>query len=204
MVRDWPSLVIGLLMGYYWCRVLQKARYAKRKTGRAANLVPAEPIGRLLRIVWYPVVAVWIAHPLAQAFTRKPQHYAQPLFDMPVVRWIAVGIAILAMTATLICWKRMGRSWRMGINPQEKTSLVVAGPWAYVRHPIYALSILLMLCTMVILPTPLMLAAGVVHIVFLIWESRREEQHLIHQHGEQYVQYCARVRRFIPTLTGQH
>jgi protein-S-isoprenylcysteine O-methyltransferase Ste14 len=204
MVRDWPSLVVGLLMGYYWFRVLQKARFAKRKTGRAANLVPPEPLGRLLRVVWYPVVAIWIVHPLLQAFTAKPQPYAQVLFDAPLLRWLAVGVALAALIATLVCWKRMGRSWRMGINPDEKTSLVVRGPWAYVRHPIYALSILLMVCTMVILPTPLMLAAGVIHIGFLIWESRREEQHLIHQHGDEYVQYCARVRRFIPTLTGQH
>ena len=204
MPRDWPSLVIGLLMGIYWYRVLRKAWHVKKRTGHAANLWPTETIGRLLRIVWYPVVAIWIVHPIAQAFSKKPKPWAVMLINVPALRWAAVALAVIAFVATLVCWKRMGRAWRMGINPDEKTNLVIRGPWAYVRHPIYALSILLMLCTMAILPSPLMLTAGVIHIAFLVWESRREEQHMIHQHGEQYVQYCAKVGRFFPSLTGQH
>ena len=31
----------------------------------------------------------------------------------------------------------MGRSWRMGIDPAEKTSLVTRGPYRWMRHPIY-------------------------------------------------------------------
>jgi protein-S-isoprenylcysteine O-methyltransferase Ste14 len=164
MSYDWPSLSIGLLIALYWYRVLRKAWHTKKRTGRAANIMPAEPIGRFLRIIWYPVVFIWIAHPIAQGL--KPQ--LRMLFDLPMLRWSALAVAVLAFIATLVCWKRMGRSWRMGIDPAEKTALVVRGPWAYVRHPIYSLSILLMLCTMVILPTPLMLAAGVIHIAFLI------------------------------------
>ena len=78
MPRDWPSLVIGLLMGFYWYRVLRKAWHVKKRTGRAANLWPAETVGRILRIFWYPIVAIWIVHPLAQAFARKPKPWALP------------------------------------------------------------------------------------------------------------------------------
>jgi protein-S-isoprenylcysteine O-methyltransferase Ste14 len=204
MPYDWPPLIIGTLMALYWYRVVRKVVHVKKRTGRAGGIVPSEPLGRFLRLIWYPVVAIWIIHPIAQAFTHKPQPWARPLYELPILAWVTVGVAVFAFVATLICWKRMGRSWRMGIDPEEKTNLVTRGPYAYVRHPIYALSILLMLCTMVILPTPLMLAAGVIHIVFIVWESRREEQHLINQHGERYVQYCAKVRRFVPTFTPQH
>lgn len=200
MPYDWPSLSIGLLMALYWYRVMRKAWHVKKRTGRAGNLLPPEPLGKVLRIIWYPVVVIWIAHPIAQGI--RPQ--LAMLIDVPALRWVAFGVAVAAYVATTICWKRMGRSWRMGIDPGEKTALVVQGPWAYVRHPIYALSILLMLCTMVVLPTMLMLAAGALHIVLMVWESHREEQHLIHQHGDSYVQYCAKVGRFIPSLSVQH
>jgi protein-S-isoprenylcysteine O-methyltransferase Ste14 len=204
MPYDWPSLIIGLLMAAYWYRVVRKAVHVKKRTGRAGGIVPTEPLGRFLRVIWYPVVVIWIVYPIVHAFLAAPPAGLRPLYHLPVLAWTTVGIAVIAFIATLVCWKRMGRSWRMGIDPAEKTNLVTRGPYAYVRHPIYALSILLMLCTMAILPTPLMLTAGVIHIAFIVWESRREEQHLVTQHGERYVQYCAKVRRFIPTLTPQH
>jgi protein-S-isoprenylcysteine O-methyltransferase Ste14 len=92
----------------------------------------------------------------------------------------------------------MGKSWRMGIDPDEKTVLIFTGPYAYVRHPIYALSSLLMIATVMVLPTPVMIGVAVVHLLLLQWESRREEQNLSRIHGPQYDQYRARTGRFVP------
>ena len=107
-------------------------------------------------------------------------------------------IAIAAFIATLICWKKMGKSWRMGINPDDKTQLIITGPYSFVRHPIYALSSLLMICTVVILPSPIMLVCGVIHIAFLNWEASREELYLVRLHGEDYAGYARRTGRFFP------
>jgi protein-S-isoprenylcysteine O-methyltransferase Ste14 len=131
---------------------------------------------------------------------ETPPRVLDPIFSSRVVSWMSAAVALAALLATMKCWKEMGRSWRMGIDPNEKTSLVVTGPYAYVRHPIYALSLLLMLSTVVCLPSPLMMVAGVIHGIFLIWEARREEKHLATTHGEIYLAYCARVGRFCPTL----
>lgn len=204
MPQDWPSLIIGLLMLAYWARVMRLVIKTKKRVGKAANLVPPEPLGRVLRIVWYPVVAIWIVHPLTYAFSRNPHPIATPIFRLSWLEWLAIALSLAAFAATLVCWKKMGRSWRMGIDPSEKTDLIVQGPYAYVRHPIYALSIALMLCTMLILPSPLMLVAGAIHILFLIWESRREEQYLVQTHGEPYVRYCSQVSRFIPFRSITH
>jgi protein-S-isoprenylcysteine O-methyltransferase Ste14 len=186
-------------MAAYWARVLRLAQKARRRTGRAANLIPAEPLGRLLRLVWFPTVAAWIAVPLITYFRHRLPPFLRPIYSSPPLAWSAFAIAVAAFVATLICWKRMGKSWRMGIAPGEVTQLVVTGPYAYVRHPIYALSCLLMLCTLTIVPSPLMAAVAVIHITLLIWESSREEQHLTSLHGELYTRYAAQVGRFVPT-----
>jgi protein-S-isoprenylcysteine O-methyltransferase Ste14 len=86
----------------------------------------------------------------------------------------------------------------MGIDPSERTTLVFTGPYAWVRHPIYALSLMMMLATMLALPSPLMLTAGVTHLALLVWEARREEHYLAALHGATYRQYCSRVGRFVP------
>jgi protein-S-isoprenylcysteine O-methyltransferase Ste14 len=200
-------LALGSIVAFYWYRVLRMAAHARRRTGRAANLLPPERLGRIIRMVWTPVIVVWIVHPIVSAFVKWPSFLLRPVWprDLPahrwtcaIVAWAAVLVVLAALVATIFCWKRMGRSWRMGIDPAEKTPLVANGPFAYVRHPIYALSAMMMLATTAALPSPLMLMAAGIHISLLFWESTREEQHLVRTHGAQYQHYRAHVGRFIP------
>ena len=184
----------------YWARVIRLARKIKRRTGSAGNFIPAERLGRFLRLIWNPVVMLWIGLPILHYAWERPARPFQPLYVLPAVAWGALGVALLAFIATLICWKKMGRHWRMGINPDEKTELISSGPYALVRHPIYALSSLLMLCTMAIVPSPAMLVVGVLHLMLLQWEARREERYLIHVHGDAYRDYMRRSGRFCPRL----
>lgn len=198
-MHNLPALIIGCIMAFYWARVLRLAWKEKRRTGQAANLLPPEPLGRALRLIWFPTIFLWIALPLlAAGGSLRRTWLLQPLYINPVIAWGALAIAVAAFIATLICWKKMGKSWRMGINPEDKTQLVISGPYAYLRHPIYALSSLLMLCTMVILPSPAMLAVGFLHLFLLQWEARREEKYLIALHGPTYADYAARTGRFVP------
>jgi protein-S-isoprenylcysteine O-methyltransferase Ste14 len=195
---NWAALSIGLIVGFYWARVLRLVLKTRKRTGRAANFLPAEPLGRMLRIVWYPTVAIWIAIPLLSALATRLPAFLRPLFHQPVIQAVAVLVALAALGATMICWKRMGRSWRMGIDPGEKTELVVTGPYAYVRHPIYALSSVLMTASVVAVPSPLMIVVTVIHICFLQWEAHREERYLLERHGDAYAQYLNQVGRFVP------
>jgi protein-S-isoprenylcysteine O-methyltransferase Ste14 len=191
-------LIAGIVVLIYWGRVARMAWKQRRRSGRAANFLPPEPLGKVLRLVWIPAVIVWIVHPFVTAWLAEPPAPLRPLFYSPWLAWPAAALAVVALALTLLCWRRMGKSWRMGIDPAEKTQLVLSGPYRLVRHPIYALSSLLMLCTLLIVPSPLMLAAGAVHLLLLQWEARREERHLLGQHGDAYARYCARVGRFVP------
>jgi protein-S-isoprenylcysteine O-methyltransferase Ste14 len=196
-VQNLPALIIGSIMAFYWARVLRLAWKEKRRTGQAANLLPPEPLGRALRIIWFPTIALWIILPLLAGSLAQPWIF-RPLYVNAIIAWSALSVAVAAFVATLICLKKMGRSWRMGINPNDKTQLIISGPYAYLRHPIYALSSLLMLCTMAILPSPAMLTVGLIHLILLQWEARREEKYLTALHGPTYGDYAARTGRFVP------
>ena len=200
VVRDGPALAVGLVVAAYWWRVLRMAAKMRRRTGRAANFVPVEPLGRLLRLVWQPLVWTWLAVPLYLAFAARPPAVLRPVYQSEAVQWAAVAIVIAAYIATRACWRRMGRSWRMGIDPAERTALVFTGPFAHVRHPIYALSSLMMLATLAAVPSPVMAAVAVLHLSLLQWEARREEHHLSALHGSAYDDYRAGVGRFVPRL----
>jgi protein-S-isoprenylcysteine O-methyltransferase Ste14 len=209
--RNWPALAIGLIIAIYWQRVAVMVARTRKLTGHSANVIPPEKAGRFAHVIWMPVIGLWLTLPFIAFAARSSKRFPKWLrgtlkvWDMPMsVRWAAVAIAIVALVATFICWKRMGKSWRMGIDPNDRTQLISSGPYAYVRHPIYGLSTILMLMTMVILPNPLMLIAGVIHIFLLQWEAWREEVYLTTVHGEEYVQYMQQTGRFFPRWNRIH
>jgi len=96
----------------------------------------------------------------------------------------------------------MGDDWRMDVTAQ-KTTLITDGPFSRIRHPIYAFSILLMLCTAVVLPSPPMLLIALLHVLLMHMKARNEEAHLAAMHGDAYARYAARTGRFVPRLTAR-
>ena len=171
----------------------------KKLTGRAANFVPPEKLGRLLRVIWYPNVVAWVVVPLVTAFVlrRHPQGLSL-LYENVPARWLAVAAAFVAYYLTLICWRKMGRDWRMGIDPNEKNTLIVSGPYALVRHPIYALQCTLAVLSFLAVPSILVLIIAVLQCLLLQWEARREERHMLSVHGDVYGDYMRQVGRFLP------
>jgi protein-S-isoprenylcysteine O-methyltransferase Ste14 len=199
LVKSWPALIVGLIVGTYWLRVLQMVRKTKREAGHHANLIPEEKLGRLLRVLWSPVIVFWFVLPMLSAFGilwQFPPLY--PLFDSVIAQWAALLVAIVAFILTWICWHNMGKNWRMGIDPKEKTQLVLSGPFAYVRNPIYGLSQLMMIMTVLIVPSPAMIVLAMLHILLMQWEVRREETYLLSAHGPPYAEYLRNVGRFLP------
>lgn len=200
MIHDLQAMLLGSIVAFYWARVIKLVLKVRRQTGKAGNFLPPEPLGRLLRIIWYPTVVAWIVIPFVVALKQKRPPGLEPLYHQPVLSWFMVGVALMALAATMVCWRQMGSAWRMGIDPNEKTRLIVTGPFKHVRHPIYALSSVLMLACVVAVPAPLMIAVGVIHVLFLQWEALREERYLLGVHGDVYRKYLARTGRFLPRL----
>jgi protein-S-isoprenylcysteine O-methyltransferase Ste14 len=200
-MSGWLPILVMLLVGFYWGRVV-KLVLKQRRLGQSANFLPPETVGRVIRIIWYPTVAVWILAPLLtwawpRLFSSRPWPL-EPLMSVAPFHWAAFAVACGILYLTMICWRKMGRDWRMGIDPDEKNNLIVTGPYAHVRHPIYALQQLFAVFTFLAVPSPVMLAVMVLEIVLLTWEAVREERHLLSVHGDTYRQYMKTSGRFIP------
>jgi protein-S-isoprenylcysteine O-methyltransferase Ste14 len=183
----------------YWGTVVRQALRVTRKEAHGVNLIPRERAGRWIRVLWIPTIVAWCVQPwlvLRNHFHHSAQHPA-----WTVVGFAGAAVCVGATIATFSCWREMGRSWRIGIDPEEKTQLVFSGPFRIVRHPIYTLSILLVLGTLATTPTPGMLVIAIVHIACLQFEARREEIYLLGKHGHVYADYMKHVGRFLPRTT---
>ncbi len=111
------------------------------------------------------------------------------------------GTAVMAVGAWLMCWSLVYfRSWRFRAQLDRGHELATGGPYAFVRHPIYAGMNLLALGTAVWIPTPLTWISVALMILGSDLRGRVEERVLTEAFGEQYRAYCARTRRFLPGL----
>jgi protein-S-isoprenylcysteine O-methyltransferase Ste14 len=95
----------------------------------------------------------------------------------------------------------MGDSWRVGVDPEERTELVTDGPFRLVRNPIYSAMIPTVLGLVLMVPSALAIAGLVILFAGLEMQVRLvEEPYLLQTHGAEYSAYAARVGRFVPTL----
>ena len=201
-MRDIPLTLLAVTVSAHWFGVGVMVVRVKRKARHAVGLVPQQGIERLMWVVWVPLVVTWIALPwIAQHQTDGP--WTLPAFAAEVpayagLRWIAAAVAIACLALTARCWARMGTAWRMDVGVDAPTELITDGPFRRIRHPIYAFSILLMLCSAIVLPTAPMLVVAAIGIALYYLKARNEERHMLASHGEAYVRYVGRTGRFLP------
>ena len=201
-MRDLPGVLLTATVWAYWLGVGMMIVGAHRKTHRLAGLVPEQRLERFMWIVWVPLVAAWIALPYL-ALVRTPTLLTMPVLVQQsagyvALRWLAVVCAVICLLLTSVCWSRMGTHWRMAISLEGEEELITDGPFRHLRHPIYALSMLLMICSAVVVPTLPMLVIAIVHLVLNYLKARNEESHLLTVHGDRYRRYLARTGRFFP------
>lgn len=115
----------------------------------------------------------------------------------------ALGTAAMlgGLVLCLAAQRSMGLSWRIGVDPDERTDLVTTGLFGRVRNPIFTAIIAFAAGSALAVPTALtvlglvLATAGIVAQVLLV-----EEPHLRRQHGPAYDAYSARSGRFLPAL----
>ncbi len=191
----------------YWAGVFVNAHRVRKQIGRSPNMTPQTAKERVLWVGWLLVIAVWIGQPFfiggenvamgkdAWAFVRLCPRMMHAAVMSAGLVFVAAGYA-----GTLWCYAIMGSAWRIGVNEQEKNALVTVGPFARVRHPIYALQVLMLAGSALLLPT---VCSGVLlafHLICVWLKAADEEAYLLIVHGEKYREHIARTGRLFPKL----
>ncbi len=204
---DIPALVLTATIGVYWFTVGAMVVRARRRTRQLAGLVPEQALERRIWLVLVPLSVLWIVLPwLALTRTQPPLTIPEFALRIPAfaaLRWVAAVCAVMCLALTVKCWKRMGSDWRMAVSETQTSALITDGLFARVRHPIYALQMLLMLCSAIIIATVPMLIVAIVHCCLMNLKARNEERHLRKSHGAAYEAYLRRTGRFFPRLAAR-
>jgi protein-S-isoprenylcysteine O-methyltransferase Ste14 len=142
--------------------------------------------GMLLQVVAYALLwqgHFWVTHPS---------------------NWRIAASAIFVILAVLLSWtatNALGRHLRFDAAVTPDHELIRTGPYAIIRHPIYASMLAILLGTGVVLTPPMLFIPAI--IIFLIGtEIRvRTEDNLLATHfGDQFRNYRQHVSAYIPLI----
>lgn len=181
-----PSIafIVFLLLWIVW---LTPFSIRRRGGGqRAAVVAPAARWGIILQGIGMGVA--WIH---------------RPFWTTPSAPRVVIALALEAI-ACIISWtavSALGKQWRFDAALGSEHDLIQSGPYAFLRHPIYASMLLMLLsaCSMMSnwITFPIALALEIVGIEIRI---RTEEHLLAGRFGEQFQRYRLRVAAYIPGL----
>lgn len=117
------------------------------------------------------------------------------------VGWAGLVLALLGWVLCLVSQAEMGESWRIGVEPGERTELVTEGLFAYSRNPFFAAVFIFALGLFLMVPNPIAVVAGLcLFLGFQIQVRTVEEPNLREVFGEAYVRYGERVGRYLPGI----
>jgi protein-S-isoprenylcysteine O-methyltransferase Ste14 len=119
----------------------------------------------------------------------------------PAIQASATVVAVLGIVVTFVTQAAMGTSWRIGVDNSETTDLVIHGPFAVVRNPVFAAMGLFAAGLAFMVPNVVSLCGLALLVVAVQLQVRVvEEPYRRRTHGEVYAGYQAAVGRFLPRL----
>lgn len=155
------------------------------------------PVRLLIRLLM-PAIAVLVLLQLAglvQTSAHLPSGLNNTFFTFGhVAFWSGVILAIWAR-------ETLGKNWAHAANYQiiPHQSLIVHGPYRYIRHPIYA-GMLAMFVGVELALSSWLIVLAIPFGWFARWQAMKEEQILLATFGQSYQNYQRRTGMFLPRL----
>lgn len=119
--------------------------------------------------------------------------------------WAGLVVELTGFVAVVLAPSGMGTSWRIGVDPTERSALVTGGLFTIARKPIFTAMCTALAGLVVATPTVLTVTGMVCLIVAVQLQVRVvEETYLLVTHGKTYAAYAALVGRFVPGVGRLH
>ena len=134
-------------------------------------------------------------------WTVDPGWMAWSSVSLPAwLRWSGVGV--IAIACGLLVWtlRCLGKNLTDTVVTREKHTLVMHGPYRWVRHPFYDSAVLLAVAVSLIAANWFLFVTCVVLFCLLIIRTRTEEENLAARFGDSYRAYVKRTGRFLPRI----
>jgi protein-S-isoprenylcysteine O-methyltransferase Ste14 len=174
--------------------------YHRLKSQSTGEKLDRRQEGLFILATLRPLGAVYWLSVLAWMINPRWMHWSAVF--LPVwLRW--AGVVALLTGAALGAWtfRTLGTNLTDTVVTRQTHTLVVHGPYRWIRHPLYSSAALFIVAISLAAANWFFFAVGVALLSILIVRTRTEEQNLVVRFGDSYERYMKRTGRFMPRLT---
>ena len=156
------------------------------------RLEPAS--SRIVRVLAFLIVIVLFAWPHIPVSWLYRQFVPQGVWTF----WLGATITAAGLLFAVWAREHLGRNWSRSVTIKQDHQLIVTGPYAVVRHPIYT-GILTGFLGMTLAVAEIRGIIAFVLVSLVLWSKLRlEEQWMRTQFGAPYEAYSRRTAAVVP------
>jgi protein-S-isoprenylcysteine O-methyltransferase Ste14 len=186
--------VVFAVLGFGW-----RSWEQRRRTGSTGFRGISGDLGSTEWFAGVGFVAALVAAVVAPVLQWVEVVSPVGVLHAPSIQALGVVIAVLGIFATVYAQLDMGDSWRIGVDPNETTTLVRTGVFGWVRNPIFTAMITFGFGIALVTPNPVAIVGFLLLVATIELQVRVvEEPYLLTVHGDAYRDYLANVGRFVP------
>lgn len=153
-------------------------------------------VGNVYKFLVFMLLMVFVIHFLnieLYNYFLVPIHYLE---DNSVF-FIGFFLLHFALFWIVIAQKQMGNSWRIGIDEKNKSELVTHGLFSISRNPVFLGMMLSLFSIFLVLPNILTFFIAFTGYIVIQIQIRLEEEFLLKEFGQKYLDYKNNTRRLI-------
>ncbi|HEY4051356.1 MAG TPA: isoprenylcysteine carboxylmethyltransferase family protein [Acidobacteriaceae bacterium] len=188
MPRYFAALTIVLMLGMVVSRLL----FMKRQGIAALKFGDTHKTDFLI-----PPFALFYFYIVFAAAFGLPTVGTKEIFHSGIAEWLGVTFCFAGLSLLLWSLISFRKSFRVGIDTSRPDKLVTDGIFAHSRNPIYVAFALILIGQFLIFSNWILLIYMLVGFWLFHRQVLREEEYLKKHYGEEYTQYCFRVRRYL-------
>ena len=177
-----------------WIAFILYWRIKATHTKTTERLEPAAP--QILRALTFLIVIVVLSTTRIPLPWLYRQLWPSGLWPF----WIGAAVTVVGLLFAIWAREHLGSNWSRSVTIKQGHELIITGPYAVVRHPIYTGILAGFLGTAIALSQ--VRGFIVLVLIFLIlWvKLRMEEQWMRSQFGETYATYAHQTAALVPYL----
>jgi protein-S-isoprenylcysteine O-methyltransferase Ste14 len=185
--------ILLLVMRFYFMlkvrrsggRIMPDKKAIEREGGRGYFIIRVVIfVALMIFLVMYFAGADWI-----NAFS----------FLLPAwLRWIGFAIGVVTVIFWIWVQVTLDTQWSPQLQLTKGHHLITAGPYARIRHPLYAGMCGWFVSLSLLSANWIFVAACGLAVIGLLWRVPKEEQMMIEAFGDEYKAYMQRTGRFFP------
>jgi len=126
-----------------------------------------------------------------------PELLQRRVIDSDIFGWCGAVLCAAALVWFAVTLQNFGRSFRVGIDESTKDKLITSGTFSLSRNPLYVGFDVFFIGQLLIAPNLALLLVAVFFGTVIHRQILREEKFLRAHYGQEYADYCGKVRRYL-------